>query len=292
MVYEEGKSYGITADARPPRDGDKATDSASAGDLTPSVDVTIDSFEVANNGDVAASGTLTATGGNGALTTTLVVKIDGVEYNATVTGTSWSLDAGQSVVYEEGKSYGITADAETTDADGDKATDSASAGDLTPSVDVTIDSFEVANNGDVAASGTLTATGGNGALTTTLVVKIDGVEYNATVTGTSWSLDAGQSVVYEEGKSYGITADAETTDADGDKATDSASAGDLTPSVDVTIDSFEVANNGDVAASGTLTATGGNGALTTTLVVKIDGVEYNATVTGTSWSLDAVRAWS
>ncbi|MEZ5529032.1 MAG: hypothetical protein R3E57_03680 [Porticoccaceae bacterium] len=72
------------------------------------------------------------------------------------TGTSWSLDAGQSVVYEEGKSYGITADAETTDADGDKATDSASAGDLTPSVDVTIDSFEVANNGDVAASGTLT----------------------------------------------------------------------------------------------------------------------------------------
>ncbi|MEZ5529036.1 MAG: hypothetical protein R3E57_03700 [Porticoccaceae bacterium] len=50
-----------------------------------------------------------------------------------MTGTSWSLDAGQSVVYEEGKSYGITADAETTDADGDKATDSASAGDLTPS---------------------------------------------------------------------------------------------------------------------------------------------------------------
>ncbi|MEZ5529034.1 MAG: hypothetical protein R3E57_03690 [Porticoccaceae bacterium] len=26
-------------------------------------------------------------------------------HNATVTGTSWSLDAGQSVVYEEGKSY-------------------------------------------------------------------------------------------------------------------------------------------------------------------------------------------
>ncbi|MEZ5529044.1 MAG: hypothetical protein R3E57_03740 [Porticoccaceae bacterium] len=46
-----------------------------------------------------------------------MVKIDGVEYNATVTGTSWSLDVGQSVVYEEGKSYGITADAETTDAD-------------------------------------------------------------------------------------------------------------------------------------------------------------------------------
>ncbi|MEZ5529039.1 MAG: hypothetical protein R3E57_03715 [Porticoccaceae bacterium] len=129
----------------------------------------------------------------------------------------------------------------------------------------------MANNGDVAASGTLTATGGNGVLTTTLVVKIDGVEYNASQTGTSWSLDAGQSVVYEEGKSYGITADAETTDADGDKATDSASAGDLTPSADLIIDSFEVANNGDAAASGTLTATGGNGALTTTLVVKIDG---------------------
>ncbi|MEZ5529035.1 MAG: hypothetical protein R3E57_03695 [Porticoccaceae bacterium] len=43
----------------------------------------------------------------------------------------------------------------------------------------------------------------------------------------------------------------------------------------MTIDSFEVANNGDVAASGTLTATGGNGALTTTLVVKID-VEYTS----------------
>ncbi|MEZ5529040.1 MAG: hypothetical protein R3E57_03720 [Porticoccaceae bacterium] len=171
-----------------------------------------------------------------------------MEYNATVTGTSWSLDAGQSVVYEEGKSYGITADAETTDADGDKATDSASAGDLTPSVDVTIDSFEVANNGDVAASGTLTATGGNGALTTTLVVKIDGVEYNAIRQAPAGAWMRVRAVVYEEGKSYGI-ADAETTDADGDKATDSASAGDLTPSVDVVIDSFEVANNGDVAAS-------------------------------------------
>ncbi|MEZ5529029.1 MAG: hypothetical protein R3E57_03665 [Porticoccaceae bacterium] len=47
------------------------------------------------------------------------------------------------------RSYGITAKVEATDADGDKATDSASAGDLTPSVDVTIDSFEVDNNGDV-----------------------------------------------------------------------------------------------------------------------------------------------
>ncbi|MEZ5529030.1 MAG: hypothetical protein R3E57_03670 [Porticoccaceae bacterium] len=35
-------------------------------------------------------------------------------------------DAGQSVVYEEGKSYGITVKAEATDADGDKATDSVS----------------------------------------------------------------------------------------------------------------------------------------------------------------------
>ncbi|MEZ5529038.1 MAG: hypothetical protein R3E57_03710 [Porticoccaceae bacterium] len=84
---------------------------------------------------------MTATGGNGALTTTLVVKIDGVEYNATVTGTSWSLDAGQSVVYEEGKSYGITKPTGPSDADGGQATDSASAGDLTPSVDVTIDSL-------------------------------------------------------------------------------------------------------------------------------------------------------
>jgi len=212
---------------------DQGGDSDSpAGDLSPTVEVTIDSFDVANNGDVTASGTLTATGGNGPLATTLVVKIDGEEYNATVTGTGWSLDAGQSVTYEEGKSYGITAEAETTDADGDKASDSASAGDLSPTVEVTIDSFDVANNGDVTASGTLTATGGNGPLATTLVVKIDGEEYNATVTGTGWSLDAGQSVTYEEGKSYGITAEAETTDADGDKASDSAWAGESSPSIE------------------------------------------------------------
>ena len=115
---------------------DQGGDSDSpAGDLSPTVEVTIDSFDVANNGDVTASGTLTATGGNGPLATTLVVKIDGEEYNATVTGTGWSLDAGQSVTYEEGKSYGITAEAETTDADGDKASDSAWAGESSPSIE-------------------------------------------------------------------------------------------------------------------------------------------------------------
>ncbi|MEZ5529041.1 MAG: hypothetical protein R3E57_03725 [Porticoccaceae bacterium] len=71
-----------------------------------------------------------------------------------MTGTSWSLDAGQSVVYEEGKTTASLPMPRPPMRMVTRRTDSASAGDLTLSVDVTIDSFEVANNGDVAMSGT------------------------------------------------------------------------------------------------------------------------------------------
>jgi hypothetical protein len=102
-------------------------------DTTPTVEVTVTSFNVDNDGSVSGGGVLTYGGGNGDLTVDLVVQINGVDYNATDNGDgTWSLDDGQSVDYSEGASYGITADATVTDADGDKAMDDASGGDYTP----------------------------------------------------------------------------------------------------------------------------------------------------------------
>ena len=214
-------------------------------------------------GEPTGTGNLTA---SGTATVGATVTIAG-GFSTTADGSgNWSIDLG--AANEADAPYSVTATATVTDGDGDIAVATDDGSDSTPDVTVTIDSFDVANDDSVSASGTITPTGGNAPLTTTLVVKIDGVEYNATVAGTNWSLDGGQTVTYSEGATYGITADAETTDVDGDKATDSASDSDDTPL-------FNLVNDGaDLDSIVTISAL--NPATDTTYIKQFADWDYGA----------------
>mgnify|MGYP000270978088 CR=1 FL=1 len=232
-------------------------------------------------GGVTLTGTVT--GGD-----SVVVTIAGVEYAATVSGSTWSLDVDTSVMGEGVYTTDVTITA--TDAAGNSASntgtvvvDTEIGVDMaaTGGADGVINATEYA--GGVTLSGTVT--GGD-----SVVVTIGGVDYAATVSGSNWTLDVASGVLGEGEYTSEVTVTA--TDAAGNSASSAASVVvdtligtgmDAAGGSDGVVNATEYGDG--VTLTGTVTGSG-------VVVVTIDGQAFDATVTyneitnlGT-WTLD------
>ncbi|MGJ8610627.1 MAG: Ig-like domain-containing protein, partial [Octadecabacter sp.] len=212
----------------------------------------------------------------------VVVTIDGVEYVAVVDGSTWTLDVDSSVLGEGEYTTEITITA--TDVAGNSASSTGTVVvdtvigvtmDATGGTDGVINATEFA--GGVMLSGTVT--GGD-----SVTVTIGGVDYAAVVSGSTWTLAVDSSALGEGEYTTDITVTA--TDAAGNSASSTG-----TVVVDTVLDVDMSATGGSDGIINATEFAGGvtlSGAVTggDSVTVTINGVDYAAVVSGTSWSLD------
>lgn len=175
----------------------------SAGVLVNNVDY-IDGIDISGTGTAGASGTITVGG------VSHNVTVDG-SGNWTTTYTPEELDGGE---YETGVSITLTSGTQTATATDTLVVDTIAS--VSVRVDTSVDTVETDGTVSFAeeADGvTLTGTTEAGS---TVVVHIDGVDYNAVVTGESWSLDLAAGTIAQG--EYDLNVSVTATDAHGNTA--------------------------------------------------------------------------
>jgi hypothetical protein len=215
----------------------------------------------------ALSGTVNDT------TATISITVDGETYTAVNNGDgTWSLAAGEIADLAAG-TYSVTVTA--TDTSGNAASD-ATANELV--IDLTAPTVTITGLTTRTVSPALSGTVDDNAAT--IVVTVDGEDYTAVNDGDgTWSLAAGEIDDLDDGV-YDVTATA--TDTAGNETTSTAAHLTIdTTGPAVTVDTL-LTTNDSPALSGTIDDA------TATVVVTVDGVDYNAVNNGDgTWSLAA-----
>ncbi len=230
------------------------------------------------DGGVTLTGTVT--GGDA-----VVVTIDGVDYDAVVSGTSWSLALADGVLASG--EYEMDVVVTSTDAAGNSySTSSTIVVDTV--ADVTVDTSMVGG-----VDGVINATEHGGVTTLTgsvtgadsVVVTIDGTDYTATVTDGSWSLDLAAGVLAAGEYDMDIVVTATDAAGNSSSATGTIVVDTIT---DVTVDTSAVGGadgivGGSEQSGGVmLTGTAQPGA---TVVVTLGTVSHTVTATAAgTWS--------
>ncbi|WP_240933129.1 Ig-like domain-containing protein [Diaphorobacter sp. HDW4B] len=263
--------------------------------------------EAESKAEVAISGTLTGVPSDAAATK-VVVTVDGVEYQATLDGGTWSAKVPGGALLTD-SDLTVDVKATFTDAAGNAATLDASktyTTDSTPPAvtdakltvnNVTDDNIvnEAESKADVAITGTLTGVPADSAATQ-VVVTVDGTEIEATIDGDTWTANVPGSALLTD-SDLTVDVKATFTDAAGNAATLDASktyTTDSTPPAvtdakltvnNVTDDNIinEAESKADVAITGTLTGVPADSAATK-VVVMVDGTEIEATIDGDTWT--------
>ncbi|CAD5109273.1 Ig-like domain-containing protein [Zestomonas carbonaria] len=242
---------------------------------------------------------LTALSGHtsGATGRPVVVSINGVQYNASVTGDSWSLllSAEMKAALQQG---GNTVRASVSDAAGnvananrDIALDSVLPG---ISIDV-VAGDDVINAAELASLTAITGTT-SGATGRPVSVTVAGQSFDAVVSGGTWTLEVTDAIRALLGAQGVQSISAEVSDVAGNVAVTSRPVSVDTSAPTIAISDFSggdgVLNADELAA---LASLGGSttGATGQPVTVTVNGQGFAATVTGDTWSLavtPAVRA--
>ncbi|MDW3211901.1 MAG: Ig-like domain-containing protein [Reichenbachiella sp.] len=247
---------------------------------------------IEDNTDVTVSGTTTGVEDGQMITITL----NGLNYMATVIGNVWSLDIPAVDVQALGEGdHDISAN--VSDAVGNPAIEVISTinyDTTAPTIIIsTVADDDIINaiedNTDVTVSGTTIGVEDG----QTITVSLNGEDYDATVTGNTWTLDipAADVQALTEGDND-ITAN--VSDVAGNPATEATKTVDydiIAPTITIaTVAGDDIINaiedNTDVTVSGTTTGVEDG----QTITVSLNGEDYDATVTGNAWTLDIPAA--
>ncbi|MEG3756287.1 Ig-like domain-containing protein, partial [Psychromonas arctica] len=202
-------------------------------------------------------------------TATVVVTVDGIEYAATNNADgSWTLADNTLPALDDGETT-ITVTA--TDAAGNDATNTGTINVDTVGINVSVDAL-VTNDTSPALSGSIDDA------TATVIVTVNGIEYDATNNGNgTWTLADNELAALTEGE---IAVSVVATDA----ANNSSEAATGTITLDLTAPTVTVTS---ITTSDTTPALNGtvndNDA---TVVVTVNSIEYDATNNGNgTWTL-------
>ena len=226
---------------------------------------TLDGTE-APGGVVTFSGTTEAGG-------TVVVNVDGTDYGALLTGTSWTVDV---LLADGGHAVTVT----VGDGVGNVATDAITfILDARTSVVIGAPVDASTLNAVTAPGGNVTFSGTNEAGATVSLSVDGGAAVAATVTGANWTVTVNG--LSETAHSAVATA----TDLVGNTATDGVSfTVDVTTSVALTVPAGGSTLNAVTAPSGNVAFSGTNEAGATVTISVDGGAAVPATVTGTTWT--------
>jgi hypothetical protein len=246
---------------------------------------------VVNSAEFPALNTLTGriTGAPGA---TVTVTIDGKDHAAAVSGDTWSLlltPAIKATLTEGGHDVAVT----VADAAGNTARNTGTfVVDLTvPTIAIgTVAGDDMVNAAEFAALTRIAGTT-TGATDRPVTVTIDGMVFDATVSGNSWSLDVGAAVRNVLGNgSHAIRASVSDTAGNAAEASKTIGISAVVPSIHLdTVAGDDVVNAAEFAVLSAIRGTT-TGAGDQPVTVSIDGQGFAATVSGNSWSLSVTPA--
>ncbi len=225
--------------------------------------VTVNSLAISNSNP-------TLTGTVDDPTASIIVSVNAIDYEAENTGAAWNVTVENSLedgIYDVSVSATDSAGNEGTDATQDELTIDTTA----PTV--AVDALTLNDN-------TPTLTGTIDDASASIVVTIDGMDYEATNNGASWTVTV-ENVLADGTYDVAVTA----TDAVGNEGTD-VTQDELT--IDTTAPT--VAVDGLTTNDNTPTLTGTIDDASASIIVTVDGVDYEATNNGASWTVTVENA--